>query len=90
MPKPRWYLALQAAGRAMESAFKRTGLAVFDADEFDHAAEGIFKRRMSGIWIPRLVEMNLVAPAWEIEVPPNVEYTVTFFGREILDLSQKS
>jgi len=88
MPKPRWYLALQAAGRAMESAFKRSGLAAFDADEFDRAAEGIFKRRMSGTWISRLVEMNLVDAVWSIQTTGKVEYTVSQFGREVLDLSR--
>lgn len=86
MPEPKWYIALRAADRAMESAFQRGGLAVFDADEFDHAAEGIFKRRMSGTWLPRLTEMNLVDPIGRIESTGTVLYTVTRFGREVLDL----
>lgn len=86
MPKPKWHVALRVAGRAMDSAFQRTGIAVFDADGFDHAAEGIFKRRISGTWLPRLLEMNLVGLAWRIESTGTVEYTVTQFGREILDL----
>lgn len=86
MPKPKWYVALQAAGRAMHDAFEETGVAVFSAEQFDHAAEGIFKRRMSGTWLPRLTEMNLVALAWKIETTGELKYTVTIFGREVLDL----
>jgi hypothetical protein len=88
MPKPRWYLALQAAGQAMESAYREKGLAVFSTDEFDQAAQaqGFSKRRMSGVWLPRLVELKVIEPVWSIATTGDVEYTVTFFGREILDL----